>query len=132
GTFTTWLFFGGLSGLLATSLPFHSIETESTLEMIQTVSFAPATWFALLTITLGLTLFFTFGRKIALAENPRWLNALTESSFGFEPINHFVVKLVRNFAEKLRATQTGELNWNILGIIGALLLVVVVLLLNGA
>ncbi|HNE06150.1 MAG TPA: proton-conducting transporter membrane subunit, partial [Anaerolineales bacterium] len=132
GTLTTWLFFGRFSGLLSTSLPFHHIEAESTLEMIQTVSFAPATWFALLTITLGLTLFFTFGRKIALTENPRWLNALTESSFGFEPINHFVVKLVRNFAEKLRATQTGELNWNILGIIGALLLVVVVLLLNGA
>jgi len=132
GTLTTWLFFGGLSGLLSTSLPFHHIETESTLEMIQTVSFAPATWFALLAIALGLTLFFTFGRKIALAENPRWLNALTESSFGFEPVNHFVVKLVRNFAERLRSTQTGELNWNILGIIGALLLVAAVLILNGA
>jgi len=132
GTLTTWLFFGGLSGLLSTSLPFHHIEPESNLEMIQTVSFAPATWFALLTITLGLTLFFTFGRKIALAENPRWLNALTESSFGFEPINHWIVKLVRNFAERLRATQTGELNWNILGIIGALLLVAAVLILNGA
>ena len=132
GTLTTWLFFGGLSGLLSTSLPFHHIEAESTLEMIQTVSFAPATWFALLTITVGLTLFFTFGRKVALAENPRWLSALTESSFGFEPINHWIVKLVRNFAEKLRATQTGELNWNILGIIGALLLVAAVLILNGA
>ncbi len=132
GTFTTWLFFGGLSGLLSTSLPFHHIEPEFTLEMIQTVSFAPATWFALLTITFGLTLFFTFGRKVALAENPRWLIVLTESSFGFEPVNHFVVNNVRNFAERVRATQTGELNWNILGIIGALLLVAAVLVLNGA
>ena len=132
GTFTTWLFFGGLSGLLSTSLPFHHIEPESTLEMIQTVSFAPATWYTLLTIALGLTLFFTFGRKVALAENPRWLNVLTESSFGFEPVNHFVVNNVRNFAERVRATQTGELNWNILGIIGALLLVAAVLVLNGA
>jgi NADH-quinone oxidoreductase subunit L len=131
-TLTTWLFFGGLSGLLSTSLPFHHIEPESTLEMIQTVSFAPATWFALLTIALGLTLFFTFGRKVALAENPRWLNVLTESSFGFEAVNHFVVNTVRNFAERLRATQTGELNWNILGIIGALLFVAAILILNGA
>jgi surface polysaccharide O-acyltransferase-like enzyme len=100
--------------------------------MIQTVSFAPATWFALLTIALGLTLFFTFGRKVALAENPRWLNVLTESSFGFEAVNHFVVNTVRNFAERLRATQTGELNWNILGIIGALLFVAAILILNGA
>ncbi len=132
GTVTTWLFFGGLSGLLSASLPFHAIETESTLEMIQTVSFAPATWFALLTIALGLTLFFTFGRKVALSENPRWLHALTESSFGFEAINHWAVKLVQTSAERLRATQTGELNWNILGILGALLLVAAVLLLNGA
>lgn len=132
GTLTTWLFFGGLSGLLSTSLPFHTIETESTLKMIQMVSFAPATWFALLTIALGLTLFFTFGRKVALSENPRWLNVLTESSFGFESINHWTVKLVQTSAEHLRATQTGELNWNILGILGALLLVAAVLLLNGA
>ena len=132
GTFTTWLFFGGLSGVLSSSMPFHAIETESTLEMIQTVSFAPATWFALLTVALGLALFFTFGRKVALAENPRWLDALTDSSFGFEPVNHWVVKLVQNFAERLRATQTGELNWNILGIIGALLFVAAILILNGA
>ena len=29
GTFITWLFFGGLNGLLASTLPFHAIEYES-------------------------------------------------------------------------------------------------------
>jgi len=79
-----------------------------------------------------LILFFTLGRKIALSESPGWLNSLTESSFGFESVNHFVVNVVSDFAESLRATQTGQLNWNILGIICALFLVLAVLLWGGA
>ncbi|MBL0347649.1 NADH-quinone oxidoreductase subunit L [Candidatus Villigracilis affinis] len=132
GTFTTWLLFGGLNGILSASLPFHEIEAESTLEMIKAVSFAPATWFALLVVTLGLGLFFAFGRKFALSESPAWLSTLTESSFGFEPVNRFVVSLVSNGAEKLRATQTGQLNWNILAIVGALLVVLAALVWGGA
>ena len=132
GTFTTWLFFGGLNKLLSTSLPFHAIEEESTLEMVKAISSAPATWIALLVIALGLTLFFTLGRKFALSEGPDWLNSLTESSFGFESVNHFVVNTVSDFADSLRVTQTGQLNWNILGIIGALFLVLAVLLWGGA
>ena len=50
-----------------------------------------------------------------------------DTSFGFDALNTFVVKVVSNFAERLRATQTGELNWNILGIIGGLLIVLVFL-----
>jgi NADH-quinone oxidoreductase subunit L len=132
GTFTTWLLFGGLNGILSASLPFHEIEAESTLEMIKAISFAPATWFALLVVTLGLGLFFAFGRKFALSESPAWLSTLTESSFGFEPVNRFVVSLVSNGAEKLRATQTGQLNWNILAIVGALLVVLAALVWGGA
>ncbi len=132
GTCITWLFFGGLNKLLSESMPFHGIEEESTLEMVKAISFAPATWIALLVIALGLTLFFTLGRKAALTESPRWLNKLTESSFGFESVNHFVVNTVSKFAENLRSTQTGQLNWNILGIIGALFVVLAVLLWGGA
>ena len=113
-------------------MPFHGIEEESTLEMVKAISFAPATWIALLVIALGLTLFFTLGQKAALTESPRWLNTLTESSFGFESVNHFVVNTVSKFAEGLRITQTGQLNWNILGIIGALFVVLAVLLWGGA
>lgn len=131
-TCTTGLFFGGLNKLLSESMPFHGIEEESTLEMVKAISFAPATWIALLVIALGLALFFTFGRKAALTESPRWLNTLTESSFGFESVNHFVVNTVSKFAEDLRSTQTGQLNWNILGIIGALFIVLAVLLWGGA
>jgi hypothetical protein len=67
-----------------------------------------------------------------LTESPRWLSSLTETSFGFESVNHFVVNTVSKFAESLRITQTGQLNWNILGIIGALFVVLAFLLWGGA
>jgi hypothetical protein len=56
-----------------------------------------------------------------------WLQPLVDTSFGFDSLNQAVVQGVSQFAERLRATQTGELNWNILGIISGLLVVLVVL-----
>ena len=126
GTCVTWLLFGGLSGLFSTTLPFHEIEHESLLEVVTATLSAPATWFALLVVGLGFIIayirmkgFKYFGGGI--------LQPLVDTSFGFDSLNTVVVKVVSNFAERLRATQTGELNWNILGIIGGLLVVLVVL-----
>jgi hypothetical protein len=56
-----------------------------------------------------------------------WLQPLVDTSFGFDSLNRVVVQAVSSIAERLRATQTGELNWNILGIISGLLIVLVVL-----
>lgn len=130
-TFVTWLSFGGFSKLLTASLPFHGLHEESTLHMTETLLSAPLTWFALLIVGLSLTLFFVLGRKSALADAPAWWNKLTETSFGFESLNHSVVRGVNFIAEKLRFTQSGELNWNILGIMGGLLAVLLVLWWSG-
>ena len=125
GSFVTWLFFAGLSGLLSTTLPFHGIEQESNVELVSAILSAPATWLALLIVASGFGLFWLRGRASALAQT--WLQPFVDTSFGFEPLNHFVVQGISKFAERLRATQTGELNWNILGIISGLLVVLVVL-----
>jgi NADH:ubiquinone oxidoreductase subunit 5 (subunit L)/multisubunit Na+/H+ antiporter MnhA subunit len=69
-TFVTWLSFGGFSKLLTASLPFHGLHEESTLHMLETLLSAPLTWFALLIVGLSLTLFFVFGWKFALSQNP--------------------------------------------------------------
>jgi NADH-quinone oxidoreductase subunit L len=132
GSGTTWLLFGGLGRLFAASLPFHGIEGESTLQMVKTIIFAPASWLALLAVALGLGLFLKWGRQSALTKSASWISTLTETSFGLESINQFVVNTIRNFAEALRATQTGQLNWNILGILSALLVVLAVLLWGAA
>ncbi|HLO28314.1 MAG TPA: NADH-quinone oxidoreductase subunit L, partial [Anaerolineales bacterium] len=126
GTFVTWLFFGGLNGLLASTLPFHGLERESLLELITAILSAPATWLALGIVALGFGVFWIRARGFALFGGA-WLNPLVENSFGFESLNRFVVQGTYKIAEQLSLTQTGELNWNILGIISALLVVLLVL-----
>lgn len=126
GTVVTGFLFGRLNELLSSTLPFHEIEHESTLEMIVAILAAPATWFALLIVGLGLSVAWVRMKGFKYFGGA-WLQPLVETSFGFESLNHFVVKTVSNFAERLRSTQTGELNWNILGIVSGLLVVLLVL-----
>lgn len=127
GTFTTWLLFGGLSAQLAESLPQHGLHTESTWHLVEALLSAPSTWVALLVVAASLMLFYIVGRRAALTAPPAWFNALSESSFGFELLNRWVVSGMISLAERLRLTQSGELNWNILGILACLLTVLAVL-----
>jgi NADH-quinone oxidoreductase subunit L len=127
GTFVTWLLAGGLNGLFTASLPFHLIEHESLAELLTMILAAPATWLALLVVGLGFGLFWAIGRKWALSEGPAWFKAVSDSSFGFEPVNNAVVRVVNDLAQRLRITQTGALNWNVLGIVGTLLVLLLIL-----
>jgi NADH-quinone oxidoreductase subunit L len=126
GTFITWLFFGGLNGLLASTLPFHELEHESLQQVLTAILSAPTTWFALLIIAAGFGVSWLRARNFQLFGGG-WLNPFVESSFGFEALNRFVVKGIYRVAEWLSLTQTGELNWNILGIVSALLVVLIAL-----
>jgi NADH-quinone oxidoreductase subunit L len=126
GTFITWLFFGGLNGLLSSTLPFHELEPESLLQMITATLTAPATWLAMLIVAAGIAISWMRARGFQLFGGG-WLNPFVESSFGFESINRLIVKGTYYIAGQLSLTQTGELNWNILGIISALLVVLIVL-----
>ena len=126
GAFITWLFFGGLNGLLSSTLPFHELERESLLEMVNAILSAPATWLALLIVAVGFGISWMRARSYALFGGG-WLNPFVESSFGFESLNRLIVRGTFRIAEGLSLTQTGELNWNILGIISALLVVLIAL-----
>ena len=126
GTLLTWLFFGGLSELFSTTLPDHGIEHESLLEMCTAILSAPATWLALLIVAAGFAISWMRARGYRLFGGG-WLNPFVESSFDFESLNRFLVKGTYQVAEWLSLTQTGELNWNILGIIGTLLVVLIIL-----
>jgi NADH-quinone oxidoreductase subunit L len=126
GTFITWLFFGGLNRLLSSTLPFHGLEHESLVGMVTAIISAPTTWFALLIVAAGFGIAWLRARGFALFGGG-WLNPLVESSFGFETLNRLFVKGTYQAAEWLSLTQTGELNWNILGIVSTLLVVLIVL-----
>ncbi|MGZ9233984.1 MAG: NADH-quinone oxidoreductase subunit 5 family protein [Anaerolineales bacterium] len=126
GTCVTWLFLGGLSWLLSSTLPFHELEYESLAHIIEAILSSPATWLTLLIVAVGLGMSWLRARGYRLFGGG-WLNPFVEASFGFEFINRLIVRGTYKMAEQLSLTQTGELNWNILGIFGALLMVLIVL-----
>lgn len=50
--------------------------------------------------------------------------------FGSEWFNNAVIQLTQSLISVLRKTQTGQLNWNVAGIVMGLLMVLAVLLLK--
>ncbi len=131
GTCLTWLLAGPLAGLFARSLPYHAIEAMSTYGLLAEVVTAPATWLALVVVAVGLALFGVRNRLVGLVKSAGWFDALGESGFGAEWLNRQVASGVQAAAGVLQKTQTGELNWNILGIVGALLVVLALLAWSG-
>lgn len=136
GTLTTWLIAGPFSVLLSRSLPFHRLEVLPTLTMIGQVLMAPATWFALAVILSGVGIWIVTQRRLMTKQasefhrmfsTERRFDALFETSFGFDWLNQQVTDWVGRIAMFLQKTQTGQLNWNILSIAGALLIVLALL-----
>lgn len=121
-----WLLTGPLSELLTRSLPFHHLEAISTLGMVTEVLGAPATWLALLVVSGGAGVWVWLQRQGKTFESG-WFERVVESGFGFDWFNGQVASQVKNLGILLQKTQTGQLNWNLLGIVGGLLVVLVVL-----
>lgn len=122
GTLTTWLLAGPFSWLFHETLPFHSIHELSTLELVEEIFSAPATYIALTVVCLGLGIFWMV-RKQATARKEAQFDILSRESFGFDWLNRQVTSITFKFATALQKTQTGKLNWNVVGILGALLAV---------
>lgn len=127
GTLVTWILVGSFSKFLSSTLPFHEIHAETTIAYIVEIFSAPATWVALVIVAVGLALWLARDRVAILGEMLKPLGRIAEKSFGFEWINQQIIKGTQSIAEGLRRTQTGQLNWNIVGIIGGLVVVLIVL-----
>jgi NADH-quinone oxidoreductase subunit L len=126
GTLTTWLLAGPFSDLLHGTLPFHEIHALPTGEILLEVISLP-TLIALIVIAVGLALWWTRERWGGIVNRAQGLAQMARDSFGFEAINRGVVRATIQSAEALRRTQTGLLNWNVAGIIGGLIVVLIVL-----
>jgi NADH-quinone oxidoreductase subunit L len=124
GTLTTWLLAGPFGEMLHETMPFHSIHSLNLAELANEIFTAPATYVALTVITLGLILFWSF-RKQATARSKAWTDVLSRESFGFDWLNRQVAERTIQFASFLQKTQTGVLSWNVVGILGALLAVLI-------
>ncbi|MBK6794448.1 MAG: NADH-quinone oxidoreductase subunit L [Anaerolineales bacterium] len=127
GTLSTWLLAGLFSRLFHATLPFHSIHELSTPELVEEIFSAPSTYIALTVIGLGLGIFWLVRKQSAAGKEARF-DILSRESFGFDWLNRQVTFNTFKFATVLQETQTGKLNWNVIGILGALLIVLVFLI----
>ncbi|MHC1781542.1 MAG: NADH-quinone oxidoreductase subunit L [Anaerolineaceae bacterium] len=127
GSLTTWMLAGPFGRLLAETLPFHEFHMNSTVMMVEEVASAPATLIALVVIALGLAAWWKREALQPLARTFSGFNSLAADSFGFEAVNRLVVRATQCLGEWLRGAQTGRLNWNVLGIIGGLAVLLVIL-----
>jgi len=118
----SWLAVGRFSLLLGpNSLPFHNIAPFGLRNMIHEVVALP-TLIPLAVIALGILCWvFRFKLK-GLSKAFGWLRWSADHSFGFEAINTGVVKATQATAEGLRVTQTGLLSWNLLAVLGTIIL----------
>jgi NADH-quinone oxidoreductase subunit L len=127
GALSTWLLAGPFGRLLGeATLPAHAIQVESTLEVLGEVISLP-TLIALAVVALGILAWIYRAKLQAAANALRGLSWAASNSFGFEGINRGIVRGTQSLAETLRSTQTGLLNWNVLGIAAGLILTLIIL-----
>jgi len=127
GTLTTWLVAGPFGHLLESSLPFHTLHALGTLALVQEILAAPATWGTLAVIALGLGAWWKRDALAGVGAAFRWLGRAAANSFGFELLNTLSVIVTQRMAAGLAITQTGQLNWNMVGIVGGLVAVLLFL-----
>ena len=123
GALTTWLLAGPFSQLLNSTMPGEPGEPLTTIEMVTEVLRAPATWVALLVIALGLATWWGRSRLTWLSRRTAWLAAWAEAGFGFESVNQWIADQACGAAAGLAVLQTGQLNWNLVGFVAGLLVV---------
>ena len=124
---TTWLGGGLLGQTLATTLPRHVIEAETTFQLATGLLTAPSTYVALALTGAGLALWIWRERLAALKQGLQPLARIAADGFGFERVDRTASSFVRHAAAWLAHTQTGSLNWNMAGLVGALALILGVL-----
>jgi NADH-quinone oxidoreductase subunit L len=132
GAVTTWLLTGPFSQLLGeTTLPSLKIESLDLTALFHDVLSVP-TLIALAVIALGIILWLIRDRLTGITHALEWLRKASVDSFGFEWINGVIVKGTQGLGEALRVTQTGVLNWNVVGVLATLIVLFVIYALLGA
>jgi NADH-quinone oxidoreductase subunit L len=130
GACTTWLLTGRFGTLLASTLPYHSLKVEGLREMVVSTFTSPATYLALAVVALGLLIGWQREKLASLGSLLKIPAGWARDSFGFEWINRRVVSAVRSSSDGLSYTQTGQLNWNVAGILLGLVVLMLLMFLG--
>ena len=126
----SWLAVSPFSKLLGeATMPQYHIESLSIAALVHEVLSIP-TLVALAAIAVGIALWLLRSKLAGFVEGLKSIEWAADHSFGFEAVNSAVVRVTNSLAETLRNTQTGLLNWNVLGILAALIILFAALLLG--
>jgi NADH:ubiquinone oxidoreductase subunit 5 (subunit L)/multisubunit Na+/H+ antiporter MnhA subunit len=126
-TLTTWLLVGPFGDLLNHTLSFQTLGSSSTAAIVLHVLSAWPTWLALAVVALGLAAWWWRDRLAPVSSRLHFLSGAATADFGFAWLNRVLVRGTRGIAEGLSVTQTGQLNLNVLGIVGGLAIVLAIL-----
>ena len=129
GTVTTWLLATPFGEVLETTLPFHTIHLSE--DLFGDIVRAPVTWIALLTVGIGIALWYWRSAVLRLLSGLERVKGIATSDFGFEWLSQQIVRWTNAAAEAIRNTQTGQLNWNVAQILVGLIVVLALLALGG-
>lgn len=127
GTITTWLLAGPFASSLKASMPFHEFHLAGTFELAAEVILAPPTWIVLGVIGLGILLWLARRWFYGLARIFQPVIRFAEQGLGFEHLNRGLIKLTNSTAKLFQKSQTGQLNWNLAGLVIGLLAVILYL-----
>jgi NADH-quinone oxidoreductase subunit L len=130
-TLTTWLAAGPFGDLLNYTLSTQPLSIGSTKAVVLHVLSAWPTWLALAVVALGLAAWWWRDRLAPLTSRLHSLSSAATADFGFAWLNQVLVRGARGVAEGLSVTQTGQLNLNVLGIVGGLIIVLAILIWGG-
>lgn len=125
GVLSTWLLIGAFSYRLANSLPFHNLHSESLLEVMIGIFSSPWTYLALGVVCSGLLVWISRSRLTWITQRLAGASEFIRQGFGFEQINQYIIHVTKNTAESFRKLQTGQLNWNMVGIMLGLVVVLI-------
>jgi NADH-quinone oxidoreductase subunit L len=123
---TSWVFAGPFSKQLLASLPFHEWAYQGTFEILYELFAAAGTWIALLVIASGAGIWLLWRTRKQLIDEAQPVIEFIQSGLGFEHINRGVIRATKKLSAALRVTQTGQLQWNLIGLMSALLLILCV------
>ena len=138
GALVSWLLAGPFQDLFMRTLPLHLPEAHAggsamaaTWFVAREVLSAPATWLAVGVAVAGALIWAGRSAFSRIGTRLSGLRRAAEAGYGFEAVNRGISKAIEGTGEGLRVTQSGLLNWNVAGMVVAVVVLLGVVLLVG-